>query len=116
MRMFTRYHVFVHESVVLHCPFCNDFAANIFNKNLIKNLKIPLFSPSNYLIRRGSCQLRVGQLRDLPYRNPTSRRTQRKNHGAWARSNLSKLRSLAILSKETSFVVEYWKYQTANMI
>ena len=92
---------------------CNDLAANIFNKNLLKKLQIPLFSPSKYLIRMGtcSCQLWVGQLCDLPYYSPTSCRAQRKIHSAWARSNLSNLRSLTILSKETSFVEEYSEHQ-----
>ena len=26
----------LHKSVVLYCPHCNDFATNIFNKNLLK--------------------------------------------------------------------------------
>ena len=37
------------ESVVLHCPRFNDFAANIFNKNLIKKLQIP-FHPQNIVL------------------------------------------------------------------
>ena len=29
----------------LHCPRCIDFAASIFNKNLLKKLQIPIVSP-----------------------------------------------------------------------
>ena len=86
MRMFTLCHVFVPERVVLHCPHCNDFPANIFNKNIIAKLQITLFSPSKGLIGKGIAVSydyeSAGQLRDLPYHSPTSRRAQRKIHGA----------------------------------
>ena len=79
------------ESVVFTMgPHCNNFAAITFNKNLMKKLKIPLYPPSNYLIRRGSCQLWVGQLfRDpiMAARHPVCR-AQRKIHArrvwSWA--------------------------------
>ena len=98
------------RKVWFYCPHCNDFAANIFNKNLPK-LKIPFCSPSNYLIGRGELSAMNGTTLRSSLSQPDSRRAQRKIHGAWALSNLSNLRSLTILSKETSFVVEYWKYQ-----
>ena len=48
MRMFKQYHVLLYTCRrvwFLHCLHCNDFAAIIFNKNLLKKLWIPLFSP-----------------------------------------------------------------------
>ena len=42
-RMFTRCNVFVH--VVLHCPHCNDFAANISIKISIRSCKSLYFHP-----------------------------------------------------------------------
>ena len=63
--------------MVLHRPHCNDFAANISNKNLPGKLKIPLFTTIILLERED-----VRQLRDLPYHNLTSRRTQRNKPGA----------------------------------
>ena len=97
------------RKVRFHCPRCNDFAANIVNTNLLKKLQIHLFSPSSYFKLEGVA--RVGRLKNCGlghWSSPTSRPAQRKIHGAWARSNLSNLRNLTILSKEPVLWKNTW--------